>query len=416
METPAAPRRRYFDNAATSWPKPPGVADALRDYLLTNGSSAGRGAYREAVESGRMLQQCRDAVRRVFGAKPADHVIFGLNGTDALNTALKAVLRPGDHVVTSAMDHNSVLRPLSAVRERLGVTWDAVKPESSTTILDPAAVEAAITPRTTLVCISHASNVTGAIQPIEEIARRCAARGVLFLLDAAQSAGHVPIDMGRTPIDLLACPGHKGLLGPPGTGVLVVRAGVEQRMQSVREGGTGSASEKPVQPDALPDRFESGCHNACGIAGLLVALQWILEMGVDRLRAHEIALCERLMPRLDALARHDTRSRHEAAGPTPGGDPAFQYYGPTTAVRRVGVFSVRVAGLEPAELSAVLEEKFGLLTRSGLHCAPLAHHTLATTDAGGATRFSLGPFTTEEDVDAAAEALEAIVREMIAVG
>lgn len=410
METPAAPRRRYFDNAATSWPKPPGVADAVRDYLLTNGSSAGRGSYREAVESGRMLQQCRDAVRRVFGAKPADHVIFGLNGTDALNIAMKAVLRPGDHVVTSAMDHNSVLRPLSAARERLGVTWDAVEPETSTTILDPAAVEYAITPRTKLVCISHASNVTGAIQPIEEIARRCAAHGVLFLLDAAQSAGHVPIDMGRTPIDLLACPGHKGLLGPPGTGVLVVRAGVESQMQSVREGGTGSASEKPVQPEALPDRFESGCHNACGIAGLLVALRWIQEKGVDRLRAHEVALCERLMRRFDALAGRD------ASDQARGASPAFQYYGPRAAAQRVGVFSVRVAGLEPAELSALLEAKFGLLTRSGLHCAPYAHRALATTDLGGATRFSMGPFTTEEDVDAAAEALEAIVREMIAVG
>lgn len=403
------PRRRYLDNAATSFPKPPGVADAVRDYLLHNGTSAGRGAYREAVEAGRMLQQCRAAFRKLMHARPADHVIFGLNGTDALNTALKAVLRQGDHVVTSALDHNSVLRPLNAARERIGVAWTAVEADPLTTILDPAAVAAAIRPETALVVISHASNVTGAIQPVDEIAELCRERGVLFLLDAAQSAGHLAIDFGATPIDLLACPGHKGLLGPPGTGLLLIRSGVEARMQSVREGGTGSASEVAVQPEALPDRFESGCHNAAGIAGLLVALGWILERGISSLRAHEIALNQRLLGRFEALARDDTARSAGLNDAARQGNVPFAYFGPRRAEERVGVFSFRIESLEPAELSAILENQYGLLTRSGLHCAPFTHRALGTQPGGGLTRLSFGPFTSIEDVDAAADAVDELV-------
>lgn len=378
--------RRYFDNAATSFPKPPGVADAVRDYIENVGASAGRGAYREAVESRRILDDCRAELRKLFGCGPDDHVIFTLNGTDALNIALKSVVRPGDHVVTTSMDHNSVLRPLSALQERIGIAWTLVEADPKTTLIDCETVVQALRDNTRMVVINHASNVTGALQPIEPIAELCRQRGIVFLLDAAQSAGHVPIDFGRTPIDLLACPGHKGLLGPLGTGVLVVRGGVEERMQTVREGGTGSDSEQPIHPDALPDKFEAGSHNVAGVAGLLAAVRWLLERGIEELRAHELALSRRMIERLDASEE-------------------LRWFGPREATQRVGVFSVCLKGIEPTEVAALLETRFGVLSRSGLHCAPYAHRTIGTYKSGGTTRLSLGPFLHKADIDVATDAL-----------
>ncbi|MBL8878522.1 MAG: aminotransferase class V-fold PLP-dependent enzyme [Phycisphaerales bacterium] len=388
--------RRYFENAATSFPKPPGVAEAVGHYLTDIGVSAGRGAYHEAVESGRMLDECRQLLRRVFHADARDHVIFALNGTDALNLAVKSLCKPSAHVVTTAMDHNSVLRPLHALHDRLGVEITIIAADSRTTRIDPADVAAAIRPNTTLVAINHASNVTGALQPAADIADICKKRGVPMLLDAAQSAGHVPIDFSSLPIDLLATPGHKGLLGPLGTGVLLIRAGFEARMQTVREGGTGSASEFPVQPDFLPDRFEAGSHNAVGLAGLAASLRWIVQHGVDALRRHEVQLCERMMSRLIAI-------------------PGLTWYGPRDVERRVGVFSVRIDGLEPSELSAILESRFNILSRSGLHCAPLAHRTIGTHARGGTTRLSFGPLLKEDDIDYAADALFEIAGALAAV-
>jgi cysteine desulfurase/selenocysteine lyase len=390
MSPDPAPRR-YFDNAATSHPKPPQVLQAICDYVQRVGASAGRGAYREALESGRIVSACRTAVRRVLGCRAADHVVFALNGTDALNTALKSVLRAGDHVVTTWMDHNSVLRPLSALEQKLGLEWTAVRPDPHTTLVSVDDIALALRRGTRMVVLSHASNVTGAVQPIEEIGQLCRERGVLLLIDAAQSAGHLPTDFSTAPIDMLACPGHKGLLGPLGTGVLVIRGGLEERLATVREGGTGSVSERPVQPEELPDRLEAGSHNALGLAGLLAALEWIGQRGVAALRRHELDLMERMIPRLEACS-------------------GLRWFGPRDPARRVGVFSVRIEGLDPAELSALLEERFGLLTRSGLHCAPFAHRTIGTDASGGTTRLSLGPFLEEADVDAAADALTELGR------
>jgi cysteine desulfurase family protein len=383
--------RCYLDNAATSFPKPPALAQAVQDYFVHVHASAGRGAYREALACQRILDECRGALRSLFRCQPADHVIFTFNGTDALNLAIKGIVRPNGHVVTTVMDHNSVLRPLSALQEHHGVTWTAVPVARDTTRLDPAELEAALRPETCLVVANHASNVTGVLQPLEPIAELCRRRGVLLLVDAAQSAGHVPIDFGRLGLDLLACPGHKGLLGPLGTGVLLIRAGVEHQMRTFREGGTGSDSERPIQPPAPPDRFEAGSHNAVGLAGLRAAVRWLNERGVEALRDHELTLCRRMAERLEEVA-------------------GLRWYGPRTAEDRVGVFSVRCAGLEPSEVSALLESDYGVLTRSGLHCAPLAHRTLGTLDAGGTTRLSTGPFTTVADVDAATDALAALAR------
>lgn len=383
-------KRRYFDNAATSFPKPPGVAEAVRDYVLNVGASAGRGGYREAVESGRMLSQTRDRVRRVLGCRPSDHVIFTLNGTDANNLALKSLLRSGGHAVTTALDHNSVLRPLTALARQSGLRWTVVDADPATTRVDPARVDRAIQSDTKLVIVNHASNVTGTIQPIDEIGDVCRRRGVLFFVDAAQSAGHIPIDFAAWPIDLLATPGHKGLLGPLGTGVLVIRAGVEERMDTVREGGTGSASEKSEQPAALPDRFEAGSHNAVGLAGLHASLGWVLERGVAALREHERRLSDRFR---EGVAAIDGAQVLGAAGP----------------FERIGVFSVRVEGLEPHDLTSLLDFRFNVQTRAGLQCAPLAHRTLGTDAGAGTTRFSLGPFLDEEDIDVALHGLREAV-------
>ncbi len=383
MSTPAL--RRYFDNAATTHPKPPGVAQAMVDYLERVGASAGRGAYAEAVESGRMLAECRDAIRSLVGAAPGDAVIFALNGTDALNIALKSVLRPGDHVVTTMMEHNSVLRPLHALAAR-GVTLAQVPCDPITTLLDPADFEAAIRPGTALLVLNHASNVTGAIQPFGDVAEIAQRRRIPLLLDAAQTAGHVPIHLGTTPADLVAFPGHKGLLGPQGTGALLIRAGFEHRMSTFREGGTGSRSEIPRQPDTVPDKFEAGSHNGPGLAGLLAALRWLLARGVDALRRHEIGLSQTMLDRLAAV-------------------PGLRVYGPADPGRRVGVFSLRLDGVDPQELSSLLEARFGILSRSGLHCAPTAHALIGTAVDGGTTRLSFGPFTTGADLDAACQAL-----------
>lgn len=389
--------RRYFENAATSFPKPPGVAEAVAHYLTHVGVSAGRGAYREAVESGRLLDECRQLLRRVLRANACDHVIFTLNGTDALNLGIKSLARPGAHFVTTAMDHNSVLRPLHALRDRMGAEVTIVAADPRTTLIDPGDIAAAVRPNTALVAVNHASNVTGALQPIADIAEICKRRDVPILVDAAQSAGHVPIDFSALPIDLLATPGHKGLLGPLGTGVLVIRDGFQERMQTVREGGTGSASEFPVQPEFLPDRFEAGSHNAVGLSGLNAALGWILQRGVDSLRQHEILLCERMMSHLSAT-------------------PGLTWFGPRNPSHRVGVFSLRIDGLEPAELSAILETRFGVLSRSGLHCAPLAHRTTGTHARGGATRLSFGPLLKADDIDYAGAALFEIAGNLAAIG
>lgn len=388
-----SPPRRYFDNAATSFPKPGAVAEAVRDYLLRVGASAGRETYAEAVASQRMLDDVRAGLRRVLGAHPADQVVFGLNGSDALNIGIKSLVRPGDHVVTTCMDHNSVLRPLSALERRGGIQWTAVEVDRHTTRLRVEDFAAAIRPGTALAVVNHASNVTGVLQPLADLAEVCRARGVPLLVDAAQSAGHVPIDFSGLGLDMLACPGHKGLLGPLGTGVLLVRAGLGERLQTVREGGTGSQSEHPVQPESMPDKFEAGSHNAPGLAGLLAAIRWIEERTPEALRRDEAALIGTMAEGLDGI--------HGLA-----------WFGPRSVQERVGVFSIRLAGVAPAELSRILEDDFGILSRSGLHCAPFAHRMIGTAADGGATRLSLGPFLGQDDVAAAIDALQRIARDV----
>jgi len=382
-------RRIYCDNSATSFPKPDAVHEAMLRYAREVGASAGRGAYREALECAEILSGCRARLCRLFAAERPESFIFTLNATDGLNLAIKGLLGPGDHAITTWMDHNSVLRPLNALHRRLGVETTFVPCDSQTGLVDPERIRQAIRPRTRLIACVHASNVTGTVQPIAEVGRIAREHEIPFLVDAAQSVGHLSINVQELPIDVMAFPGHKALLGPLGTGVLYVRPGLEHRLDTVREGGTGSLSEQPHQPEFLPDRFEAGSHNAIGIAGLSAGLEWILDRGTAALRRHEEQLIERFLGGISGLRR-------------------VTVYGPREPARRVAVFSIRIDGLEPAELSAVLESQFGILTRSGLHCAPLAHRTIGTYDLGGTTRISFGPFTTLEDVDEVVRAVSRV--------
>lgn len=408
--------RVYLDNAATSYPKAPGVGDAMREYAERLGASPGRGLYAETVESARVVEKCRRDLAALFGADTcrAEQVIFTLNTTDALNLAIKgAVLHElarrssvGDtrpvHVVTSCMDHNSVLRPLAGLCALLPgrIEQTRVAMDTTTGVPSVPSIVEAIRPGDTLmVATVHASNVTGAIAPAEDIAQACANAGVLFMLDAAQSSGHLPIDVrgfgGGVGVDLLAFPGHKGLLGPLGTGGLYIRPGVEDRLWPVREGGTGSVSEQDTQPSSLPDRFESGSHNAPGLVGLGKAVSWLLERGVEKIREHEI---ERSGELLHLLGIHDDNGRCANA-------PGLSMLGPANIDRRVGVFSFVHEWLDPASIAMALESGFGVLARPGLHCAPLVHKSFGTSQHGGALRLSLGAFTSAEDIRRAVEAL-----------
>ena len=383
--TSQSPHRIYLDNAATSWPKPDSVSAAVDAYQRASGMAVGRGAARRGAELQRVVDRCRQRAARLLGAESAERIIFTFNGTDGLNLALHGLLAPGDHVVTCVMEHNSVLRPLRELKERIGIDVTYISADGSGQV-DPDTFRAALTPRTKLVALLHASNVTGAIQPVAEVGRIAKEAGALFLVDAAQSAGHLPIDLAQLPADVLACSGHKGLLGPLGTGLLYVRPGVEQQLRSVRQGGTGSQSEDDHQPDFLPDKYESGNHNAPGIVGLEAGLAWIEERGVESLRAHEMALTQRLR---DGLS----------------GVPGVRLYGPSDPALRTGVVSLTIDGMEPQDVAAILDETFGIEVRSGLHCAPRAHQAIGTFDGGGTVRLSVGAFTTEVEVDAALSAL-----------
>ncbi|MDP6153440.1 MAG: aminotransferase class V-fold PLP-dependent enzyme [Phycisphaeraceae bacterium] len=388
--------RIYLDNAATSFPKPPQVHEAMLRFTTHIGASPGRGAYRESREASRLLMQCRQRIVQLINGERPENVIFALNATDALNLAIRGVLEAAGqpaHAVTTYMDHNSVLRPLHALMERTALHVSRVRCDPATGLVDPNDIRKVITPDTKLVAVAHGSNVCGTLQPIRRIGAICRERDIVFLVDGAQTVGHVPVDVQSDLIDLLAFPGHKGLLGPLGTGGLYIRPGIETRMVTVREGGTGSASELDRQPQFMPDRFEPGSHNVVGIVGLSAAVKWILDQGVTHLWAHERELMSAMLDGLSELV-----DVHRLA-----------LQGPAGLENRCGVFCVRMEGFDdPRDLSNRLERRHGILTRPGLHCAPLAHKTLGTYDTGGGTRLSVGPFIRTHDVRVACDALAQI--------
>lgn len=382
------PARIYLDNAATSWPKPVEVYETVDRYQRELGAPVGRGVYAEAAEVEAGVAAARHALARLLGVKSARHIVFAFNGTDALNLAIHGTLRPGDHVVTTTVEHNSVLRPLRA-REASGeITVTRVDCDPSG-IVSATAIRDALRPDTRLIAISHASNVTGALQPIEAVADIASGHSALLLVDAAQTLGHVPLDVEALGIDLLASSGHKGLLGPLGTGLLYIRPGVEDQVACQRHGGTGSHSDEDRQPDALPDKFESGNHNTPGILGLSAGVDYVLRRGVAELQRHSETLTARLLEHFASL-------------------PGLTVHGPGDAARQVGVVSISLEGYDPQEVAATLDAAYQIQVRPGIQCAPLMHRALGTLERGGTLRLSTGPFNTEDQIDAVIAAIREI--------
>jgi cysteine desulfurase / selenocysteine lyase len=379
--------RIYLDNAATSFPKPAAVYEAVDRAQREVGAAEGRSATRAAMQVHQVVERGRERAARLLGAESSQRIVFTFNATDSLNLALYGLLRRGDHVVTSVIEHNSILRPLRHLADR-GVTVTHVAADAEGRV-NSSDVKSAIQKNTRLVALVHASNVTGTIQPIDDVGKIARSAGALFLVDAAQTAGHLPIDVSQSPIDLLACAGHKGLLGPLGTGLLYVRPGVEEQLQSVRQGGTGTNSESDRQPDRVPEKYEAGNHNVPGLFGLEAALAWLEERGVAEVSRHERQLTARLLEGLSGL-------------------PRLRIYGPKSIDERVAVVSISIEGLGPQELAAVLDDSFSIETRAGLHCAPGAHRSLGTVTSGGTLRLSPGAFTTNAEIDAAISALREI--------
>ena len=374
----------YFDNAATSWPKPPAVSAAVSGYLTEAGGNPGRSGHRMSVAAARVVEDGREALAELFHVSDPSRLVFTHNATHALNLALYGLLRRGDHVVTTSVEHNSVMRPLRHL-ETLGVELTVVPctPEGT---LDPDAVERAMRPTTRLLVTTHGSNVVGTILPIATLAALARKHQVPYLVDGSQTAGAIPINVEETGVDLLAFTGHKGLLGPTGTGGLYVREGIV--LAPLIRGGTGSDSAHEAQPEFLPDVFESGTLNVAGIAGLAAGVRFLLDVGIEAVQAHERALVARF---LDAAS--------DLVGLT--------VYGPRDVTARCGVVSFNVAGAMSSEVGLILDQSFGIMARTGLHCAPSAHHTLGTFPAG-TVRFGFGWFNTAADLDAAMEALSAV--------
>lgn len=374
----------YFDNAATSWPKPPAVTGSLAAYQRTVGASAGRGAYPRAQASGEILSGCRRAVADLVHASSPERVIFTLNCSDALNLALHGLpWKRGDRALVTPFEHNSVLRPLHALRARLGIGID-VMPVNAEGRVIPSRLAKVLRPRTRLLAAVHASNVTGVIQPVGAIGAFARRRGIPFLVDAAQSAGALPLDMTALKIDLLAFPGHKALLGPLGTGVLVVGKDVD--LAPLRQGGTGSLSEQEWQPSDYPDRLETGSHNAPGLLGLWEGIRFLSRRGGPAaIRRHETALLAQFLEGVRAI-------------------PALRLFGPRSLEHRAPVVSLLWANEDPRRTAARLWASGRLMVRAGLHCAPWAHRTIGTFPAG-TFRFSFGPFLTARDIDRALSVL-----------
>jgi len=380
----------YFDNAATSWPKPPGVAQAVVHFIDRVGANPGRAGHRMAIESGRIVYSARTAIADLVNAPDPLRVVFGANVTEALNLAIYGILRPGDHVVTGSLEHNSVMRPLRDL-ERRGVAITVV-PSAPTGLLEPADIERAIGPETRLITLNHASNVVGTVAPVADVGQIAHTHGIPLLVDAAQTAGAYPIDMQAASIDLLAFTGHKSLYGPMGTGGLVFGGDFDiGSLTPLKRGGTGSRSELEEQPEFLPDLCESGTPNVPGLAGLAAGVRWALDKGVDNIRAHEENLARRLIQGLQDIE-------------------GVSVYGTGDASLQTATVSFNIRGVEPSEVGLRLDDEYGILCRVGLHCSPAAHKTIGTYPRG-TVRFGLGATNTLDEVDTALDAVRHLAKE-----
>lgn len=375
----------YLDNPASSHPKPEEVY-AASDHALRLGANPGRSAHAHALDASRIVTDTRELLAKFINAEASSQIVFTLNASHALNQALKGYLKPGDHVVTTSMEHNSVLRPLYALSQS-GVSYTVVRADSSGRV-DPAALERAIGPKTAMVALNHASNVCGTINDAMAVGALCRAKEVAFLLDASQTLGSLPIDVKALGVDFLAAPGHKGLLGPQGTGILYVRDTIQ--LTPLIHGGTGFASESPRMPEEMPERCEGGTVNTPGIAGLGEGVKFLLSKGMETLRAEEKALSAYVIEKLQSLN-------------------GLALYGPCDPEAVVPVFSFNLADKDGAHVGFVLDEAFSIAVRVGLHCAPEAHKTLGTFPSG-TVRAGFGPFNTRDDADRLADSLSRILK------
>jgi cysteine desulfurase family protein len=376
----------YLDNAATSFPKPEVVYQTLDRFARSELANPGRAGHKMALAAERALDDGRHVLNQLFHGEGPERFAFTLNCTDALNMAIKGVIKDGDHVITTDLEHNSVSRPLRALELAKRITLTRVHADGGGSI-DPDAIRKAIRPETRMIALTHASNVLGTVQPIAEIGRIAREHNLLFLVDAAQTAGVLLIDVRTANIDLLAFPGHKSLLGPTGTGALYV--GPRASVAAWREGGTGGDSSSETQPTQFPYFLEGGTPNVLGVAGLTAGVRYVQERGLANIHEHEIRLVERLAER---LLEHG----------------AFEVFGHRDPARRVGTLSFRSDGLPAAEIGGILDQAFDIAVRPGLHCAPYIHRSLGTFP-DGTVRVSPGPFSTEDDIDQLAEALKEIL-------
>lgn len=376
----------YLDNAATTWPKPEPVYDAVTKAMRALGGNPGRSGHALSLAAGRAIEDTRLLLSRFFNASDPSRIVFARNATEAINLALQGTLKPGDHVITSSMEHNAVARTLQALKSR-GVETTKVTTSPETGISLPE-IEKSITPATRMIVVSHASNVTGTVQPVTQIGEIAHKHGLLFLVDTAQTAGILPIDVEGMDIDLLAFSAHKGLFGIQGVGGLYI--GKAANPQPLIYGGTGSHSQSLDQPETFPDRYESGTPNTPGIVGLGAGIRFIIEQGVENIREREVSLAIRLLEGLHRMTN-------------------VIIYGPQTPGDRIGVVSLNVNGFDPIELSLMLSQSFDIATRAGLHCAPDAHATLGTLEKG-TLRISVSYMNTIEDIDACLQALTVLTR------
>ncbi|HZG84893.1 aminotransferase class V-fold PLP-dependent enzyme [Paenibacillus sp.] len=378
----------YFDNAASSWPKPPGVAEAMVEAVTKYGANPGRGSHKLAVEASRAIFRTRKKLATLFGIRNPNDIAFALNTTAALNTAILGYVKEGDHVVCTAVEHNSVRRPLEWLKETRNVRVTYVETSESGQ-LDPIQVKRAVEPQTRLIVVNHSSNLLGSIVPLAEIGDIARSCGAALLVDAAQSAGVLPIDVEAMGVDMLAFPGHKALYGPQGTGGLYISPKLEVAPLVV--GGTGSQSEAVLQPTVRPDRYESGTQNTPGIAGLGAGVDFVLHETIATIHNREWGLTQRMM---EGLMRLD----------------GIRLLGPKLGEPRTGIVAFTAEGIGSAEISFVLDQHFRIAVRAGYHCTPLAHR-VAGTEATGAVRASVGAFTTDDQVDYFVDAVGQIVRE-----
>ncbi|WP_338541197.1 aminotransferase class V-fold PLP-dependent enzyme [Paenibacillus tundrae] len=377
----------YLDHAATSWPKPPTVGEAMMQALDVAGANPGRGSHRMAVQASRVLFSTRKALSTLFGVSNANDISLGSNTTEALNLAIQGWLREGDHVIATMAEHNSVRRPLEYMRRSRNVTVDYVKVNAMGAV-DLLELKKMFRPNTRLVVCTHSSNLLGSILPVGEISEMCRKRQIPLLVDAAQSAGVMPVDVKQLGIDMLAFPGHKGLLGPQGTGGLYIAP--ELDVQPLLHGGTGSQSEAIEQPTVRPDRYEAGTPNTVGMAGLAAGVKHVMELTPERIYQHEWELTQFMMEGLASV-------------------PGIRMLGPEVGHPRTGLLSFTVEGHDSAQLAFKLDRQYNIAVRSGFHCTPLAHESAGTTRSG-AVRASVGYNTVQSDVNTLIEAVHEITR------